>query len=187
MTKRDEWEFLSAYFKVMYWFFDYPDVPISLSELASELEISKATAHRVVSYFIKEGFLVKEQIGRAWRITCNLSHPYNITRKIPYHLQLVYESGIIEAINREFPDNMAIVLFGSYRRGDDVHNSDLDIAVEVPEVDEVMQIDFGRIDLGFRKNVPVNLLVFSRDKIDVNLFANIANGIVLQGFLEVRP
>jgi len=185
--KKNELEFLTAYLKVMYWFFDYPDVPITLSDLASELEISKTTAYKVVTHFIHEGFLFKEQIGRAWRITCNLSHPYNITRKIPYHLQLVYESGILHAINEQFPDNIAIVLFGSYRRGDDVHDSDLDIAVEVPEVEEVMRIDFGRVDLGFRKNVPVNLLVFSRDKIDLNLFANIANGIVLQGFLEVRP
>ena len=41
--------------------------------------------------------------------------------------------------------------------------------------------------LGYRKNVPINLYIFSRNKIDLNLFANIANGFVLDGFLEVRP
>ena len=41
--------------------------------------------------------------------------------------------------------------------------------------------------LGYRKKVNVNLHVFSRNKIDLNLFVNIANGIVLDGFLEVRP
>ena len=180
-------DMLPGYFKVMYWFFDYPDVPITLSELASRLKISKVTAYRAVISLIKEGFLIKEQIGRAWRITCNLSHPYNTTRKVPYHLQLIYESGIIDAINEAYPDNLAIILFGSYRRGDDVHNSDLDIAVEVPKLGSVKHIEFTKMDLGFRKNVPVHLLIFSRESIDANLFANIANGIVLEGFLEVKP
>ena len=43
------------------------------------------------------------------------------------------------------------------------------------------------MNIGYRKNVPVNVHVFSRNKIDLNLFANIANGIILEGFLEVRP
>ena len=41
--------------------------------------------------------------------------------------------------------------------------------------------------LGFRKNVKVNIHIFSRNKIDLNLFTNIANGIVLDGLLEVHP
>ncbi len=178
---------VTPYLKVLYWFFDYPTLPISLSELSEKLEISKATAHRIVSELIKEGFLLKEVVGRTWRLTCNLKHFYNISRKIPYHLQLVYESGIIEKILEKFPDALAIVLFGSYRWGDDTHESDLDIAVELPEVEEIRQILLTRINIGFRKKVPVNLFVFSRDKVDLNLFANIANGIVLHGFLEVRP
>ena len=158
-----------------------------MSDLASELGLSKSTAHKVVTDLVKIGFLNKEQIGRTWRLTCNLSHPFNITRKIPYHLQLVYESGIIEKINEEFPGNTAIVFFGSYRRGDDVRTSDLDIAVEVPGVSNPQHLEFATMNIGFRKNVGVNLLIFSRDNVDINLFANIANGIVLQGFLEVRP
>jgi len=40
---------------------------------------------------------------------------------------------------------------------------------------------------GYRKNVSVNLHIFSRNKIDINLFSNIVNGIVLEGFLEAKP
>jgi len=187
VTKSNIMGFWNTYADIIHWFFDYPTVPISLSELASELEISKSTAHRVVTALVREGFLNKEQIGRAWRITCNLSHPYNVTRKIPYHLQLVYESGVVDAVNGSVPDNNAIVLFGSYRRGDDTHESDLDIAVEVSGDRPSRHIELGSIDLGFRKDVSVNLLVFSRRRVDLNVFANIANGIVLQGFLEVKP
>ena len=52
-----------------------------------------------------------------------------------------------------------------------------------PKIIEMKPID----TFGYRKNVPVHLYVFSRNNVDINLFANIANGIVLEGFLEVRP
>ncbi len=185
MIRNDET--LTPYQKVLYWFFDYPYLPVSLSELSGKLHISKSTAYRIVSDLVDEGFLVMERVGRTWRITCNISHPYNTTRKVPYHLQLILESSIIDRISDRFPGCTAIVLFGSYRKGDDIQSSDLDFAVEVPEYRGVKSLNFTRIDLGFRKSVPVNLLVFSRDKIDLNLFANIANGIVLRGFLEVKP
>ena len=42
-------------------------------------------------------------------------------------------------------------------------------------------------EFGYRKDVPVNLHIFSRNKVDLNLFANISNGIILDGFLEVHP
>ena len=50
-----------------------------------------------------------------------------------------------------------------------------------------LNADVGLEKLGFRTNVKVNLHIFSRNKIDLNLFANIANGIILSGFLEVLP
>ena len=82
----------------------------------------------------------------------------------------------------------AIILFGSYRWGTDNEKSDIDIAVEVLG-DQPMRIGpllvFDR--LGFRKKVTVNLHLFSRSRIDLNVFTNIANGIVLDGLLEVHP
>ena len=69
-----------------------------------------------------------------------------------------------------------------------MEESDLDIAVEITGNHDLQVIQLGVLQqLGYRSNVPVNLHVFSRNKIDLNLFANIANGIVLAGFLEVRP
>ena len=83
---------------------------------------------------------------------------------------------------------LAVVLFGSYRKGDDVRESDLDLAVEVLGNEELQIIELGIItNLGYRENVKVNVHVFTRNKIDLNLFTNVANGILLQGLLEVRP
>lgn len=181
-------EEMEAGAKVLYWFFDFPSREMSLNDLSEETGISKTTANKVVTNLVQAGFLKKEVLGKVWRISCNINHPYNISAKVPYHLTLIYQSGILEAIYKQIPSPRAVILFGSYRKGDDTEQSDIDIAVEILGNEEMKLQELGRLEkLGFRQNVKVNLHIFSRNKIDLNLFANIANGIVLSGFLEARP
>jgi predicted nucleotidyltransferase len=176
-----------AYDKAHAWFFAYPTKEFSLNELQKHLGISKTTANILFSQLNNEGFVSIEKLGKIWRIKANLDHPHFISRKIPFNLQMVYESGIINWIKDNIPNNRAIILFGSYRKGDDNEESDLDIAVETIS-NEPIKILSGLIikNLGYRENVEANIHIFSRNNIDLNLFSNIANGIVLDGFLEVR-
>jgi predicted nucleotidyltransferase len=161
---------------------------MSLNDLAEELEIAKTTANIVVTRLVEEKFLNLAVLGKTWRITCNKEHIYNYSKKIAYNLNMVYESGILEEIHKIIPNSRTIILFGSYRKGDDTEKSDIDIAVEVLGDKEIEIVELGVLpQFGYRRNVPVNIHVFSRNKIDLNLFANISNGIVLEGFLEVRP
>lgn len=179
---------IDAYTKIQNYFFDYPTKEFSLNDICSAVKISKTNANIYVEQLIKEDFLNRQIIGKLWRIFCNQKHDYNITRKIPYHLSLIFEAKIIGAVHEAIPNARTIVLFGSYRKGDDTEDSDIDIAVEVIGGNELKIIELGVIhQLGYRQNVSVNLHVFSRNKININLFANIANGIVLEGFLEVKP
>jgi predicted nucleotidyltransferase len=181
-------ELNEAYQKILIWFFSFPDREMSLNDLSESLRISKTTANMVVTQLVGAGFLFKEVIGRIWRISCNKNHIYNYSRKMSYNIMMVYESGIIEEIHDIIENPRAIVLFGSYRKGDDTEESDIDIAVELLGNEEPKIQELGVIpQFGYRKDVTVNLHIFSRNKIDLNLFSNIANGIVLEGFLEVRP
>lgn len=183
-------ELSEAYQKVLYWFFSFPDISIGLNDLSTELKISKTTAKEIVLQFIEEGFLERKIFGKTWSITCNQEHPYNYTKKIVYNLAMVFEAyqeGLRDHILQIVGNAQAIVLFGSYRKGDDNEKSDVDIAVEVLDDTDLKIVELGRIpEFGYRKNVSVNLHIFCRNKVDLNLFSNIANGIVLEGFLEVR-
>lgn len=181
-------EINEAYKKIMIWFFSYPTKEVSLNDIVKLTKISKTTANRIVSKLVKEEFLKVSKIGNLWRITCNQKHHYNTTKKIAYNIETVYESGVIEEVLRRIPNPRSLILYGSYRKGDDIDSSDLDIAVEVLDNEETKIIEIGTIpQLGYRQNVKVNILRFTRNKVDLNLFANIANGIVLFGFLEARP
>ena len=186
--KKELLELTDAYHKVMYWFFSYPHKEISLSDLTKLVGISKTTANRVVLELAKRRFLRIQELGKLWRISSDPQHEFTTTRKIAYNLESIYESGIISEILKKKPTPRCITLFGSYRKGDDTQQSDIDIAVEVLGNHQPTITLLGVISkLRYRKNVKVNLLTFSRNNIDINLFTNIANGIVLYGLLEVKP
>ena len=177
-----------AYQKALRWFYDYPDKEISLSELCTNIGVSKTAGNKAVTKLEKEGFLIKKIFGRVWAIKADRTHPYFRIGKLPIHLDGILRSGIVEEVLNRIPQARAIILFGSYRTGEDGSTSDIDIAVEVIGNQDPHTIELGVIsEFGYRKQVKVNLLVFSRNRIDISLFNNIANGIVLQGFLEVRP
>ncbi|MDP4012013.1 MAG: nucleotidyltransferase domain-containing protein [Candidatus Nanoarchaeia archaeon] len=177
-----------AWEKVIAWFFAYPEDEVSLVDIVDQVGISKTNANEVVTQLEKIGFLDKKVLGKMWRIKANGNHPYFITKKIPQNLMHIYESSVIGEINKQIPGVRSIILFGSYRKGDDIPGSDVDIAVEVLDNEPLEIVEFGTMaQLGYRKNVKVNLHIFSRNKINLNTFVNIANGIVLQGVLEVRP
>ncbi len=173
--------------KCLVWFYAYPRTKVGLTDLSLLIKSSKTATKQVVESLVKIQFLNRHIIGRAWLLSANQEHSYFITKKIPYNLSVIYESGILDAVYKAVPSPRAIILFGSYRWGTDIEESDIDIAVEVIDNTDLQVISLGVIEqLGYRKNVQVNLHIFSRHKIDLNLFANIANGIILDGFLEVR-
>ncbi len=177
-----------GYDKAHAWFFAYPQEEFTLNDLTKKLEVSKTTTHLVINQLVKEGFLEKRVLGKLWQIKANPHHSSFTTRKIPFNLQYIYESGILEWITAHIPNAQAVILFGSYRKGEDIVGSDIDIAVEIPENQKTDTNTHVLLQqLGYRKNVTVTVLRYARSTIDLNVFANIANGIVLRGFLEVQP
>ncbi len=185
--QKKQLELNEAYRKVMFWFFAFPNKEFSLTDIVNAVKISKTTANRIITQLVKEGFLKIQELGNLWRITSNIEHSYTITRKVPYHLTSIYESGIVDHILKQFPNALSITLYGSYRKGDDTEESDIDIAIETLDNKEIEIFNWKISALGYRKNINIQILKFSRNKIDLNLFSNIANGITLHGFLEVRP
>ena len=152
-------ELSEAYLKVLRWFFSFPDREIGLNDLSEALRVSKTTAKKVVLQLVEEGFLNKEILGKIWRISCNQNHDYNFTYKISWNLTLVLESFILKAVHDILRNPKAVILFGSYRKGDDNEKSDIDIAVE-----------FGNINKKDASLFRVHVLGRVNDKIDVQVY-----------------
>ncbi len=189
MAKKQEiTEQSEIFIRALHYFFSFPEKPIGLNSLAKSIKASKTSAKKAASLLIKKGLISKEELGKAWRLSAEYKSPSFILKKIPYNLQKVYESGILKQVHNKLPNARAIILFGSYRWGTDTEKSDIDIAAEIPESRELKIETLATLkSLGFRKNIKVSLHTFSRDRTNINLFNNIANGIILDGLLEVRP
>ncbi|MEK6823412.1 MAG: nucleotidyltransferase domain-containing protein [Nanoarchaeota archaeon] len=177
----------TAYQKILHLFFDFPEREFGFNEIVSLTRTSKVTANKIILSLLKEDFLKRKIAGKSWLIVCNLFHEYNKTKKRTYNLEKIYNSGILDKIKQKFPGYKSIILFGSYGKGDDNEKSDIDIAVEISGNQKLKIEEFEKIkETGYRKNILATLHIFSRRDINNNLFSNIANGIILEGFLEVK-
>lgn len=172
--------------RVFYWF---PEAEFSLSELASQAAVSKSTASRLLSGLKEWGIVKVIDKGIILRITANTENIQFLRLKIAHNLYSINATNLVEFLNEALGQPKAIVLIGSFRRGEDISTSDIDIAVETLEGTETKIVRPEGLEsyeryFGGRK---IEIHIFNRASVDINFFNNVANGIVLSGFLEVKP
>jgi predicted nucleotidyltransferase len=176
--------------KVMEVIFQYPEQSFSLSDLAKEAEVAKANIGEILNDLQKYNLIQLEKLSKIWRIKANQENPLFLRSKILYNLQLIYLSDLIEMLNKYYNNPKAIILFGSFCKGEDISTSDIDIAIESDNIKEYTvesQKHFEIYETIFKRKGKIQIHLFNRKNIDVNVFNNIANGIILSGFLEVKP
>ncbi len=173
--------------KIIEVLFRYPEKEFSLSDLAREANVAKANIGRILREFQEAELIFIEKLSKIWRIKVNQTNLFYIRSKIVYNLNFVYKSGLIEFLIDYFKNPKAIVLFGSFRKGEDLSNSDIDIAIESDDAKEYQIIGLRELT-GFEQIIgrKIQTHLFNRENIDTGLFNNIANGILLWGFLEVK-
>ena len=82
------------------------------------------------------GFIEITKLSNIWRIKANQKNWNFIKAKIVYNLNFIYQSGLVDVLNETYNNPKSIILFGSYREGEDLSNSDIDIAIESDEVED---------------------------------------------------
>ena len=165
----------------------YPDREFSLSGLARGAHVAKSNIAPMLRKLEKGGIIVIVRLSTIWRIRANQDSRSFIHGKIGYNLGMLYQSGLIEALEDFFHNPPAIILFGSFRKGYDISSSDIDIAIENPELSGHsigMLEEFAGFEKIFKRRIQIHQ--FNRESVDASVFSNIVNGIVLSGFLEFR-
>lgn len=173
---------------VMQLLFRFPQKVFSLTELARETKTSKSTISRAVPKLHKrEAILVEKAAGgQLFRIKLNTQNKTVIREKMLFNIAAVCRSGLVDFLEKKYGHPRSIVLFGSFRKGGDMEESDVDIAVELSEKIEFRKErlkELEKLENGLNRKIVIHL--FNREKVDLDLFNSIANGIVLSGFLEV--
>ena len=185
-----------AYIQIFTFLAKYPHNQFSLTEVAEKVGVSKSTVNRILSRMLKDGFVDVGKLSNLLRIKFNMDNPNAIGAKIGMNLITIYNSDIIDYIHKKFGNQKAIILFGSYRTGEDGPGSDIDIAIETFDEKELEIIGLKQSNDTFSESLKkwekinereFKLHLFHRRKVDQNLFVNIANGIVIYGLLEAKP
>jgi len=167
--------------------FRYPEKEFSLSDLAKQARVAKPHIGALLAELEKLSLITITKLTTIWRIKANIQSKKLINSKMIYNFHFICQSGLVEFLNDHFGNPKAIILFGSFRKGEDFSTSDIDIAIETNET-EYKTLGLPGI-AAFEKEIgrKIQLHLFNRKTVDSHVFNNIVNGIVVAGFLETKP
>lgn len=168
-------------FKVVKLLFDKPNTVFHLRGLAKETGLSTTAVTRVIKAL--NDILRVEKTAITTNVRVNLESKAYPMHKIVFNLCRLERCGIISTLEDKYQAK-AIVLFGSYAKGEDVEQSDVDILVITNHKD----IDLSKYVSDWEKslNRTINLHILSSLERSSSEFRNaVANGIVLHGYIKV--
>ncbi|MEK6969785.1 MAG: nucleotidyltransferase domain-containing protein [Nanoarchaeota archaeon] len=159
--------------KVLGFFFKTPNDSVTVRELAVKVGMSRSTIQRCLTTLRQEKYISE---NNQW-----IDSWFNKVRKINYYVEQICSSGIVDYLEEQLGAS-AIILFGSFRKGEAVKDSDIDIFVECAREKEVNLREF-------EKKLGHKIQVFTKPKITLlpaHLLNNVVNGIKLKGYFTIK-
>ena len=159
--------------KILDIFFEFPDKKFTIRGIAKAAKMPKSTVQNYLTKLKSEGLVTKENQASNTRL-------FKI-KKINHFIEKIYASGLIGHLNNIFVPS-CIILFGSFRKGDSVKESDIDIFIETTKK---LDPDLSK----FEEKLKHKVQIFKEtdiNKLPTKLFNNIVNGIKLEGFFKVK-
>jgi len=150
--------------------------------IAKELDVSPTAVSKAIKILHKENLIKikKDPNMNLILISLNRENIKSMQLKKVENLRQIYVSGLIEELEKEFA-GATIILFGSYSRGDDNIDSDIDLAIiGIKEKD----IDLKIFEKELGREIILNFYSSLKD-VHKELRENICNGIVLVGGIEL--
>jgi predicted nucleotidyltransferase len=157
-------------------------ISLNQRQIANYLDVSPPAVMKALPD-LEEGSLIKIQQDKEtkrWSIELNRDHHKVMQLKRADNLKLIYETGLADFLEKEFA-GATIILFGSYSRGEDAINSDIDIAV-IGRKEK--QVDLTKSEKELERQININFYD-SFKNIHKHLKENLCNGIVLVGGVEL--
>ena len=169
-------------YKTLEAFFIYPTKTHYLMDISRKAKLAHTSVKKNLDKLVKLGIIVESVEKRGKRkfpfYKANLNSKLFKKYKSIYNINSIFDSEMAEFIEDKLAPK-SIVLFGSYSRGEDVEDSDIDIFVECEktglDLSDFEKRLWRKVELHFNENFT------SYEK---ELKNNIINGIVLKGFLE---
>ncbi|MBS3072047.1 nucleotidyltransferase domain-containing protein [Candidatus Pacearchaeota archaeon] len=166
-------------YKLLRLFLDSPTESFRLREIARLTKISPPSVINYLKEFEKDG-LIRRQIKREIPFYNSIRDNSNfiLYKKISILFEL-NNSGLIDYLwDKLSPE--AIILYGSFSRGESIENSDVDLFI----LGKNKNIDLINFEKKLNKRLHI-LFKESTKEIPNELKNNILNGIILKGYIKV--
>lgn len=166
--------------KIKEYFLEHPSQRLRVRQIERELNLPLPSVIRYTKELMEENILKIQNIsGINFFKAKTESENYTLAKKL-HNLQRIYDSGMVKLLKNKL-HNPCIILFGSFAKGTDNEESDIDIFIEtkgtVPALNR------------FERVLGKQIQVISKDRLgkipNKHLANNIVNGITLNGYLEV--
>lgn len=172
--------------RILNLFLKEPNRKFQLRELSRLTELSTTAVKSSLVELSKERLIAQKREKKYVFFESNRNKDeYKLIKKF-FSVISLKESGLLDFLDSELNHPEAIILFGSAARGEDTEKSDIDIFVLTEKKKEVILKDFEK---KLKKSIKVLLLSGSEFNEAKNknpeLINNIANGMILKGYLEV--
>lgn len=165
--------------KVLRIFFEYPERKFHIREIARITKLSPPGVMKIVRNLVKEG-LVATEMGKVVKNVYASKLEKFIQMKRFFDIYSLYECGLVSFLRQRYEEPEAIVLFGSYSKGEDISKSDIDIAIVTRKS---LSLDMKKFENALKRKI--NLHEIRIKDAGEEFLNSLSNGIVLYGYLKV--
>ena len=162
-------------------FFVNPNARMRVRGIEKKLKLPLPSVIRYCKELDKEEILTTIKTGNVVFYTADKTSQKYLLQKKFYNIQSLYDSGLIDFIKIEL-NNSPVIVFGSYSKGEDDENSDIDLYIETPSGKHISLVEY-------EKRLSRKIQVFRHKNLqeikNINLANNIINGVILNGYIEV--
>jgi predicted nucleotidyltransferase len=145
--------------------------------LALALNVSQPAISKALPKLKKEDLITVTK-GKRFSIALNRENPLVIRLKRVDNLKQLYEISFVKHLISVYNHPKAIILFGSFSKGEDIEKSDIDIAIITSK-----KISLDLEDYEKKLKRAINIHEVDLNKVSKEFKNSLYNGIVLEGSL----
>ena len=178
LPKKDKLFFRESSYKVSELVFNRPNTTFHIRKIAKETGLSTTATVRAVEELKSFGVVEVEKTELTTNIKANLeSDAYRFYKKV---FNLYRLESLIGLLINKF-NAKTVVLFGSFAKGEDIEESDVDLLILSNQKKE---INLAKYEKMLNRKINLHILP-SLDKSAEEFKNTVANGIVLHGYVKV--
>ena len=111
------------------YFFINPTIKLRVREIERKLKLPLPSVIRYCKELKDAKILKKEKFAGIFTYSADCASKEFLIKKKLYHIWQFFSSGLVDYIIKEYY-NPVITVFGSYAKGEDIENSDVDLYIE---------------------------------------------------------